>query len=494
MTNPNFKRRTFLQASGAIALLRCGPGLDVEIEDELGQDQEELTATFTVDTARFPLGVMAGEVTADSVVLWTSFTGTTRPILRVYEVQAGGNVRVHSAQVRDAEMSDAGFIHVKVDGLKANHVYRYRFLVDPGAANKQYRCSHLGTFHSGLAAGSRATLTFAGIACTNPATGEREENDDGIGFKVLNDASKRDDLDFMLHLGDHVYADSANTRAEYRGVYERQWRRVGMRNLHKSTVMLEMWDDHEVHNNWSPGDTSEARYLAARGAALEHRPMKLADPSKWWRSFKFGDTAELWLLDVRSERKEGSVGNPLDGSNPEQYISKKQLDWLKRGLKASTAVFKFICTPQPITNWPGVPTKDAWEKYSLQRADLLRFINGDTADGLTKSERRGVFFLGGDVHMGSYGHVGAPGSKFDAIREIVVGPGGAASPNGGVGELRSKFMGAGKQFSLVTGRNNYTVIKVNPDATGRGGTLNVRFVGVNANGGRDVFFEKTVTI
>jgi hypothetical protein len=105
-----------------------------------------------------------------------------------------------------------------------------------------------------------------------------------------------------------------------------------------------------------------------------------------------------------------------------------------------------------------------------------------------------VFFLGGDVHMGSIGHLDAPGAAFHPLREVVVGPGGAANPSERVGPLQRNFTGPNQQFQFVTGRNNYTVLTVNPDATGRGGKLTVRFVGVLGASDRDVFHEQVFEI
>ncbi|MFT3712066.1 MAG: alkaline phosphatase D family protein [Archangium sp.] len=495
-------RRHFLKASGVLGLALTGCGPDATLVsaddfggDELAYDESELTASFTLDNTIFPLGVMAGDVLPHRAVVWTKVdTSSLEPIrLRVYKENADGTrTRVHGAPLEATEISDAGFVHVDVTDLEPNTRYAYRFLIDPGAQNKKYRVSHTGFFRTALANGSRGTFSFAGICCTNPVTGERDE------FKVLNDASRRSDLAFMLHIGDHVYADHAKTREEYRTVYERQWNRRGMKNLHKSVAHWEMWDDHEVDNNWNVETISDARLRAARGAAFEHRPLRrnAEDPNRWYRSFKQGDSAEFFLLDVRSERLASTRGNAMSDNPPEQFISMAQLRWLKEGLRNSTAVFKFIVTPQPITNWPNSDA-DRWDGYRHQRADLCDFIlsRGKFEErGLTGAQRRGIFFLGGDVHMGSIGHLDAPGGAFHSLREVVIGPGGAANPSERVGSLQRNHTGPREQFQFVTGRNNYTVLTVNPDATGRGGKLTIRYVGVLGSEDRDVFHEQVFEV
>jgi hypothetical protein len=96
--------------------------------------------------------------------------------------------------------------------------------------------------------------------------------------------------------------------------------------------------------------------------------------------------------------------------------------------------------------------------------------------------------------MGSVGHLGAPGTRLHALEEIVMGPGGAANPSERVPNLRREHMGPRKQFQFVTGTNNYTMLTVNPDATGRGGKLTIKFVGVLGRDERDVFHTRTIEI
>jgi phosphodiesterase/alkaline phosphatase D-like protein len=436
-------------------------------------------STYTLDLGLFPLGVMAGDMTSSSAILWTQCTGTALPLLRVLELTPAGKVvaTIWDAPILASELGDGGFVHVDLKGLKPATRYQFRFLVDP-TGNKNFRTSRFGFFRTALAAGSRAPVTFAGVCCTNPVEGDRS------GFECLNDAATRTDLSFMLHVGDHVYADHAETRAQYRVVYSRQWQRSGMNRVHRSVGFLEMWDDHEVRNNWTTGTVSAARLTAARGAAFEHRPLRrnAAEPNRWWRSFKQGDTLEVFLLDVRSERNPGT-----------QFMSQAQLSWLKKGLKASTAVFKFVVSGVPISDIPGAHGT-SWGLAA--RSDVCDFIlrrGAHAATGLTAAQRRGVFFLGGDIHMAYMGRVGAVGTPYAALREMLIGPGGAAEAGKMLGAFTG-HVGPGKQYSYVLGTNNYTVLTCTPDASGTGGSLNVQYVGISAAGARKIFHSATYTL
>ena len=88
-----------------------------------------------------------------------------------------------------------------------------------------------------------------------------------------------------------------------------------------------LWDDHEVLNNWYPGEVlDDPRYtersvdlLAARArrAFLEHYPLRRspADPERIYRSLPFGESLEVFVLDMRSERAR-ELREPAGRSRP----------------------------------------------------------------------------------------------------------------------------------------------------------------------------------
>ncbi len=143
--------------------------------------------------------------------------------------------------------------------------------------------------------------------------------------------------DFLLHSGDHVYADNpipaeiklddgstwknlvteetskvAETLAEYRGRYKYNLLDENLRRMNPYVPILAQWDDHEVRNNWYPGQRiDDPRYqvvksvdlLAARGrqAFFEYLPIRSQsdDPERVYRSVRYGPTLEVFLLRTR---------------------------------------------------------------------------------------------------------------------------------------------------------------------------------------------------
>ena len=76
-----------------------------------------------------------------------------------------------------------------------------------------------------------------------------------------------------------------------------------------------------------------------------------AAPDRIWRSFRWGHSAEVFVLDCRGERRPST--RSVNPTRESVYISRAQMDWLKAGLRASPAVFKFIVNSVPIYGRPG---------------------------------------------------------------------------------------------------------------------------------------------
>ena len=102
-----------------------------------------------------------------------------------------------------------------------------------------------------------------------------------------------------------------------------------------------------------------------------------------WKSIRFGHTAEVFVLDSRSERRPSSLA-----SSAPTYISARQLDWLKGALMASPCVFKVMLNSVPISQFPfSVFNLDGWAAYAAQRRELLEFVDANV---------KGVVWLSGD--------------------------------------------------------------------------------------------------
>jgi alkaline phosphatase D len=403
-------------------------------------------------STRFGLGVMAGDATSDRALLWTKYTGTA--MLAIYVQRMGGPA---AAEVM-VTPEPGGFVHIDVAGLTAGARYEYAFLEVDGGGNVVAR-SAIGSFRAALADQALEKVVFAGVSCTSQFLDATNAN--------LGRLATRTDLDFVIHAGDQLYTDSpagspAMDLAGYRAKYAEAWARTGLAGVHAQFGMYNTLDDHEVYNDWG-GYRDDPRIMAGVQSFYDHQPIRVdpAKPHTCWRSFKWGRTLELFVLDCRSER------DPSTG----RYLSDAQHAWLLAGLQASQAVFKFIVSSCPIGIFPSTintwrsPT-DRWANpaYAAQRTALL-----DVAQ-----EVGGVWFLSGDFHFATVGRVQYPDTtRYTRVREVLMGPGGqaiggtTAIPNATRVAQVQALDNTNTHWTFATPKNNYVVIRVNPvaDAT-----------------------------
>jgi alkaline phosphatase D len=382
----------------------------------------------------FPLGVASGDAAPQSAVVWTRYTGAQMLRLVVFP-QAGG------APVVDVVCApaDGGFVHVTVDGLSAGVRYQFAFItVEGGNAVR----SPLGRFRAALADASMDPVVLGATACTSNARPR---------FRTLEQAGTRQDLDAFCLLGDTTYNDGAESLADYRAKWGENLAKEGYRALRASTSLLCTWDDHEVGNNWSPETIAPQKLATATQAFFEHQPVRRIPGAegRLWRSYRWGRTVEVFVLDGRSERR------PSTRTSPQcQYISPEQMAWLKAGLAASPAVFKVLMNSVPMGNFPQtfnlgdvlLDPEDRWQGYKPQQDELLTFIETTPV--------RGVVFLSGDFHLACTGRVSPDGLGSQTL-EVLAGP-GAQFPN------PLHYLLRGPQFDFGTSTFNYVALHCDP--------------------------------
>jgi len=426
-------RRAVLKGVAAgLTLAACGgkeSGDDTAQPDGATDPQSVSPPDPLPEAPHFALGVSAGDLAEGRGVLWTQYTGTAPLAAFVWRMAGESYIEEHGPFA--STPADGGFVHVAIEGLAPGARYRYAFVELDGTT--RVARSRIGRFRAPIADDATDVLTFGAIACTEkgrPAT-------------VLARAAEAN-LDAFLFVGDNAYCDGATSVATYRAEYLAHFGRADHVAVRASTGMYITWDDHEIKNDLNPETIDAAQLGAAFQVFFEHAPIAKIGERQIWRSARWGKTAEIFVLDCRSERKPSTIL-----STSPQYISPAQLAWLKAGLSASPAAFKIIINSVPITNMPSVwdtwPT-DRWEAYGAQRTEVLRYIDDNAI--------KGVLWLSGDFHLAFISHVATSGPGATQ-REVLCGPGGQ-SPNALLSTLTAP------QFSYATGTNNYTTLKLDP--------------------------------
>jgi alkaline phosphatase D len=444
VANPTLSRRLVLRGGAAALMLgACGadrgepaPG------DGDGSAMDPPPAGIAVGfpeaipeapLSTFPLGVASGDADLRRISLWAQYRGISELHVAVWQMidEAFGDL----VALARAAPGGEGFTQLELDGLVPGAWYSFAFVevVERAVVSR----SPLARFRAALDPGARSTLRFGATCCTQP----------GFSLAPIGHAGDRVDLDFFALLGDTTYTGGAQTRTDYRVRWLRSLGQDESRRLRASTSVVATWDDHEVANNWDPETIDPARLAEAAGAFFEHLPVRRNSrrPDQIYRSTRWGRTAEIFILDCRSERLPSTRLR-----EDAQYLARAQMDWLKSGLAASPCTFKVILNSVPITNFPSlfdVVANDRWEGYWFARSEILSFIDNEQIGG--------VLWLSGDFHFGSIGRVSPSGPGSQAI-EVLVGP-GAQDPN----PLWSTLVDDA-QFDFATGTNNYTVFDLDP--------------------------------
>lgn len=372
-----------------------------------------------------PNGAASGDVTENSVVLWTRSLAPGRVTFEVYALDAGGTETLDATAYADVTDPDQP-VKVTIEGLSPDADYRY--VVTDAASD-----TASGAFGTAAAAGEHVGLTFGvsgdwrGELATYPAIANAPDAD----------------LDFFVAHGDTIYADFASPfvpksqaetldefRAKHDEVYSARGEGTGWSELRESTPFFATIDDHEVTNDFAGGapTAGDPRFGETEGlqndaqvyedgleAFQEYNPLRdefygatgddrTAGERKLYRAQSFGDDAAMFVLDQRSFRDAQLAGPDLtdpadigrfqaESFDPDRtLLGAAQLADLKADLLAADAAgvtWKFVYTPEPIQNL-GFFSADAWEGYAAERSELLGFIEANAIDN--------VVFVAADIH------------------------------------------------------------------------------------------------
>jgi alkaline phosphatase D len=211
------------------------------------------------------------------------------------------------------------------------------------------------------------------------------------------------------------------TLADYRTRHAQYKSDPDLQRLHAACPWIVTWDDHEAANDaWSGGAENHqpaegswaTRRTIANQAYFEWMPVRNTG-DRLYRRLRFGQLAELSMLDLRTHRSQqvGALSGEVD--NPNRTIAGvEQLNWLTSGLIASQTQWKLVGNPVmispvlvpplpaeltgPLLKLLGLPQEggtiftDQWDGYTADRRRVLRTLRDN---GI-----RDTVFLTGDIH------------------------------------------------------------------------------------------------
>jgi len=351
-----------------------------------------------------------------------------------------GSVPVSWRVTRDPELSDVvgsgeataeaerdHTVHVDVTGLEPGVTYHYGF----SALGEDSAVGRTWTLRS-----DADRLRFATCSCAKHNAGF---------FNAYARIAERNDLDFLLHLGDYIYEASnipakgqtpgadigrdfdplgeCRTLEEYRTRYRQYHRDPDVQALHRAIPIIPTLDDHELADGaWAGGSDAhdpdqhgpwadrKSAAFRARWEWLPVRPPDSGDPTRAFRQIKVGDLADIFLLDIRSRRDQPAL-EPERSDPGRTMLGAEQRDWLMGALDSSTAAWRLVGSPSIVhRTWCDDPSEllrtallklklmdedgegpdeDQWDGYPAERDALLQRF-GSLED---------VVVLSADIHV-----------------------------------------------------------------------------------------------
>lgn len=373
-------------------------------------------------SAAFNHGVASGDPLQDRVVLWTRVTPK-----RAFDqrVPVRWLISTDPGMKRDlavghawAEASRDFTVKVDAAGLAANRTYYYQFEAE-GMRSP---------------VGRTRTLPFAGIDSLRFAFASCSNYPYGF-FHVYRRIAERADLDFVLHLGDYIYeygngqyGDGAAigrlvapgheivSLDDYRQRHATYKTDADLQEAHRQHPFITVWDDHESSNdswrdgaqNHNPGEGDwQARKQAAIRAYLEWMPIREAayrPQGQIYRSFRFGDLAEIDMLDTRLYGREQQSADLAVVNDPaRQLLGVEQESWLldrlyqsqMNGVQWKLLGQQVMMGQLSLDQGVHPYNIDQWDGYAAARARLFDHI---AAYGIQDS-----VVLTGDIHS-SWAH------------------------------------------------------------------------------------------
>lgn len=410
-------------------------------------------------------GVQSGDVTARTATVWARADRAARLMVEVARDPSFRNARTVMGPVVTPETDFTG--RVQLRGL-------------PAATDLHYRVRPVGTEDSGRGGepwvGSLRTAPLdrrdISFVWSGDIAGQGWGVNPELGGFLMADALLELDPDFFLCSGDTVYADGpvqrevllpngqtwrnivtqektkvAETLDEFRGQYKYNLLADNWRRFLARTPQVNQWDDHEVTNNWYPGEVlDDSRYtvkdvdvLAERASRAFHEYVPIAptgrdSAGRIYRVLRYGPLLDVFVLDMRTYKDPNTANRETvaDGG----VLGLEQTAWLKQQLRASRAVWKVIAADLPIglvvpdgaTAVEGIANADPGSPLGreLDLAQVLSFLRHE---GI-----RNHVWLTADVHYTAAHHYSperAAFTDFDPFWEFVAGPlnAGGFGPN-----------------------------------------------------------------
>jgi alkaline phosphatase D len=375
--NDRLPRRTLLRAA---LLVPAGVTLTGGVLAARGPTGPTAGASPGLVRARPTLthGIATGDPRTDGALVWAR---SDVPATMIVETSATEDF-ANAAQVRGPMLTPAsdGTGRIRLQGLEAGQTVHYRVTLegDDGARSE----SATGVFTTAPVEPSDVTFVWSG----DVAGQGWGINADTGGMTVWQVMAERHP-DFFIHSGDAIYADNpieetqeqndgriyrnittpakaqvAQSLDQFRGNYQYNLMDTNYLHFNSTVPQLIQWDDHEVVNNWFPGENlagqnrkgyqqTSVDQLAAMAtqAWREWQPIDVREAAdgRLYRKIGYGPLLDVFVLDMRSYKNPNTDSWGTD--NRSAVLGPAQSQWLIESLRASRATWKVVANDLPLS-------------------------------------------------------------------------------------------------------------------------------------------------
>ncbi|GJJ12494.1 hypothetical protein Clacol_006736 [Clathrus columnatus] len=215
-------------------------------------------------------------------------------------------------------------------------------------------------------------------------------SDSNIHIDLIN--STPPSIEFILLLGDFIYADvpqyGGYDLESYRRLYRRVYASPSFRKVYERHPILNIFDDHEFYNDFAGNSSNSTQVLRTAPSAYSlYNGQANYDPmveNEHYYTFRYGDVA-FFVLDTRLHRTPSGMKEHEKTMLGEQQLASLR-EWLQQ--VNSTATFKFIVSSVPFTSLWTVNGEDTWRGYIKERNEILAII----------STIPNIYIISGDRH------------------------------------------------------------------------------------------------
>ena len=513
---PVINRRTLLRASAIGALLVPAGGALAACGNS-GSSAAPRSTGLVVSRPRLTHGVASGDPRTDGALIWARADARSTMIVETSATESFANTRRFTGPVLSPASDGTG--RIRLTGLEPGQTVHYRVTLEGEDGAKSEAAT--GVFRT--VPRSSAPLRFL---WSGDVVGQGWGINESLGGMTIFGTMADLEPDFFIHSGDAIYADGpvpesqeqsdggvyvnvtsaakshvAQTLDDFRGNYAYNMTDSNYRRFAAHVPQVVQWDDHEVVNNWFPGESlagqnrkgyteSDVDKLAgfAAQAWQEWQPVLPSEAvdGRLYRKISYGPELDVFVLDMRSYKDPNPNAWSID--SPEGVLGARQTRWLIDGLKSSQARWKVVANDLPISivvpDKSTDPTNGPKSMEAVAQGDPGAPLGREIAFAKILSETKNVpniVYLTADVHYTaaiSYDPERAGYADFAPFWEFVSGPLNAGafpeSPLDGTFGAQYEFVHAPTESNIspAEGFQHFGEVSIDPD--NRTFTVNLR--------------------